>query len=125
MTLKRRIMEELQAKKVPYDDEAVKNHLVYLYHELGLRTSQIGERYEVGAATVRALLRLMEVKMKASGGGKDFMEQLKGHGYTDRNDFFGRNSDKAKTEMAEELGVSYSSLCTHYDIWKESFISKG
>jgi len=121
MTLKKRIAEELKDKKKPNDDDAVRAHLVYLYHELGLRTSQIGERYEVGAATVRALLRVMGVKMKASGGGKDFMEQLKSCGYIDRNDFFGRNSDKAKTEMAEELGVSFSSLCTHYEIWRESF----
>ena len=125
MTLKKRIAEELEGKKIPYDDEAVKKHLVYLYHELGLRTSQIGERYGVGAATVRALLRAMKVKMKASGGGKDFMEQLKSHGYVDRNDFFGRNANQAKTTMADELEVSYSSLCTHYEIWKDSFIKKG
>jgi len=121
MTLKERISEELKGKKKPHDDDAVREYLVYLYHELGLRTGQIGERFDVGAATVRSLLRAFKIEMKASGGGKDFMKQLKAHGYVDRNDFFGRNADMAKTDMAKELEVSYGSLCTHYEIWRKSF----
>jgi len=122
MTLKKKIAKELEKAGIDPTDEAIRDHLADLYHEQRMSSRDIGVRYSVGPATVRALLRQMKVPRKSPGGGKFFDVQMKKRGYIDINDFFGRNATKTKADMARELGVSYSSLCTHYEKWEEQFI---
>ena len=101
-------------------EEGVKKYLEEMYWKEGFSTSHISKKYSVTDATLQALMRKLGVKRKATGGGVYFKDAIKKGGYLDLNDFFGRNSRKTKMEMSKILGVSFGSLCAHYDKWVEN-----
>lgn len=101
-------------------EDGIKKYVTELYWNEGFSTSQIAKKYGVTDATLRALMRKFKIPRKATGGGVYFQDALKKSGYLDLNDFFGRNSRKTKMEMSKILGVSFGSLCSHYDKWIES-----
>ena len=120
------LKNELEADDIKFFGEAVgsgkngvKMYLDELYWNKKYSTSSIAKKYGVTDATLRAVMRKVGVKRKATGGGVYFKDALKKHGYLDLNDFFARNSRKTKMSMSKLLGVSFGSLCAHYDKWIE------
>jgi len=101
-------------------EAGVKKYIEELYWNKKLSTSTIARRYNATDATLRAVMRKLNIKRKATGGGVYFKDALKENGYLDLNDFFGRNARKTKMDMSRILGVSFGSLCAHYDKWIDS-----
>lgn len=102
-------------------EEGIKKLLNDLYWEKNIPTKDIAERYGSTPPTIRALMRSVGLELRSPGGGVYFKDALKNNGYIDANDFFCRNFSASKTDMAKELGVSFRSLCIHYDKWAENF----
>jgi len=120
MSLRVKVAAEAKSR---YGIPDIKRWLKEEYWEKGLSTDDIAEMFEKPSGdtysrdSVRTLMKNEGIPLKAPRGGKYFKVQLKKKGYKTSDEFFSKNTELSKAEMARKLDIHFSTLCRHYDAW--------